>query len=232
LILYGLFGISMVFGLIGKFVSGKLQKKFAQYSQMPTSSGMSGREVAEEMLRYYNINDVEITQGRGRLTDHYNPKTRVVSLSPDVYNGKTVSAAAVAAHEVGHAVQHAESYAMLQFRSAIVPLVQISSKAQQFIFGMGFMFAAALNNPYVLLGAVVIFAITALFSVVTLPVEFDASNRALNWLENTGITRGREHDGAKDALKWAAMTYVVGALAAIAQLLYILMIFLNSRDRN
>jgi len=138
----------MVFGLIGKFVSGKLQKKFAQYSQMPTSSGMSGREVAEEMLRYYNINDVEITQGRGRLTDHYNPKTRVVSLSPDVYNGRTVSAAAVAAHEVGHAVQHAESYAMLQFRSAIVPLVQISSKAQQFIFGMGFMFAAALNNPY------------------------------------------------------------------------------------
>ena len=222
----------MVFGLIGKFVSGKLQKKFAQYSQMPTSSGMSGREVAEEMLRYYNINDVEITQGRGRLTDHYNPKTRMVSLSPEVYNGKTVSAAAVAAHEVGHAVQHAESYAMLQFRSAIVPLVQISSKAQQFIFGMGFMFAAALNNPYVLLGAVVIFAITALFSVVTLPVEFDASNRALNWLENTGITRGREHDGAKDALKWAAMTYVVGALAAIAQLLYIFMIFMNSRDRN
>jgi len=197
----------MVFGLIGKFVSGKLQKKFAQYSQMPTSSGMSGREVAEEMLLYYNIRDVQITQGQGRLTDHYNPKTRVVSLSPEVYNGKTVSAAAVAAHEVGHAVQHAESYSMLQFRSAIVPLVQISSKAQQLIFGMGFMFAAALNNPYVLLGAVVIFAITALFSVITLPVEFDASNRALNWLENTGITRGREHDGAKDALKWAAMTY-------------------------
>jgi len=225
-------GISMVFGLIGKFVSGKLQKKFAQYSQMPTSSGMSGREVAEEMLLYYNIRDVQITQGQGRLTDHYNPKTRVVSLSPEVYNGKTVSAAAVAAHEVGHAVQHAESYSMLQFRSAIVPLVQISSKAQQLIFGMGFMFAAALNNPYVLLGAVVIFAITALFSVITLPVEFDASNRALNWLENTGITRGREHDGAKDALKWAAMTYVVGALAAIAQLLYIVMIFINSRNNR
>ena len=222
----------MVFGLIGKFVSGKLQKKFAQYSHMPTSSGMSGREVAQEMLRYYNINDVEITQGRGRLTDHYNPKTRVVSLSPDVYNGKTVSAAAVAAHEVGHAVQHAESYAMLQFRSAIVPIVQVSSKIQQYIFGMGFMFAAMLNNPYVLLGAVAIFAVTALFSVVTLPVEFDASNRALTWLENTGITRGREHEGAKDALKWAAMTYVVGALAAIAQLLYILMIFLNSRNNQ
>jgi len=222
----------MVFGLIGKFVSGKLQRKFAQYAQMPTSSGMSGQEVAAEMLRYYNINDVQITEGRGRLTDHYNPKTRVVSLSPDVYRGRTVSAAAVAAHEVGHAVQHAESYAMLQFRSAIVPIVQFSSRIQQFIFGAGLMFAAALESPFVLLGAVVIFAITALFSVVTLPVEFDASNRALAWLENAGITRGREHDGAKDALKWAAMTYVVGALAAIAQLLYILMIFLNNKNRN
>jgi len=229
--LYGLVGISMIFGLIGKFVSGKLQKKFAQYSQIPTSSGMSGREIAAEMLRYYNINDVEITQGRGRLTDHYNPKTRIVSLSPDVYNGRTVSAAAVAAHEVGHAIQHAEAYPMLQFRSAIVPLVQLSSKAQQIIFGVGFMFLT-MDNPYVLLGAVVIFAVTALFSVVTLPVEFDASNRALAWLENTGITRGREHEGAKDALKWAAMTYVVGALAAIAQLLYILRLFLQSRNRT
>ncbi len=230
MLIYGLMGISMVFGLIGSFVSKRLQSKFSLYSQMPTSSGLSGREIAQKMLEYYNIHDVQITQGQGRLTDHYNPKTKIVSLSPEVYGGRSVAAAAVAAHEVGHAIQHAESYAMLQFRSAIVPIVQVSSKLQSYIFMFGFALAGVIGNGTFLLVAVAIFAVTALFSVVTLPVEFDASNRALAWLEDTNITRGEEHEGAKDALKWAARTYVVGALAAIAQLLYLLMMFLGSRD--
>ena len=226
----GLIIISAVFGMIGSVVSNKLKSKFSKYAQMPTSSGLSGREVAERMLKYYNIFDVQITQGKGRLTDHYNPKTKMVSLSPEVFGGRSVAAAAVAAHEVGHAVQHAESYAMLQFRSAIVPLVNISAKFQSLLFGIGFAFIGLMDSPIVLILAVATFAITALFSVVTLPVEYDASNRALAWLESSGITRGAEHEGAKDALKWAARTYVVGALAAVAQLLYLLVIFLGSRD--
>lgn len=226
----GLIIISVIFGGLGSLVSGRLKSKFSKYSQMPTSSGLSGREVAERMLQYYNIHDVTITQGQGRLTDHYNPKTKIVSLSPEVYGGRSVAAAAVAAHEVGHAVQHAESYAMLQFRSAIVPIVQVSSKMQSMIFSFGFIMAGMMNNGWFLLGAVAVFAVTALFSVVTLPVEFDASNRALAWLETSNVTRGAEQAGAKDALWWAAMTYVVGALAAVAQLLYLLVLFLGSRD--
>ena len=226
----GLIIISVVFGLIGSVVSGRLKSKFSKYAQMPTSSGLSGKEIAERMLHYYNIYDVQITQGKGRLTDHYNPKTKIVNLSPEVYGGRSISAAAVAAHEVGHAVQHAESYAMLQFRSAIVPIVQISSKIQSFLFMFGFALVGTMNNGIFLLVAIAAFAVTALFSVITLPVEFDASNRALAWLENSNITTGAEHAGAKDALKWAAMTYVVGALAAVAQLLYLLMMFLGSRD--
>lgn len=230
MLIYGLMGISMVFGLIGSFVSKRLQSKFSKYAQMPTSSGLSGKEIAQKMLEYYNIHDVQITQGKGRLTDHYNPQTKIVNLSPEVYGGRSVAAAAVAAHEVGHAIQHAESYAMLQFRSAIVPIVQVSSKLQSYIFMFGFVLAGVIGNGMFLLVAVAIFAVTALFSVITLPVEFDASNRALAWLEDTNITRGAEHEGAKDALKWAARTYIVGALAAVAQLLYLLMMFLNSRD--
>lgn len=230
MLLYGLMGISMLFGLIGGLVSKKLQSKFSKYSQMPTSSGLSGKEVAERMLQYYNIYDVQITQGKGRLTDHYNPQTKIVSLSPEVFGGRSVAAAAVAAHEVGHAVQHAESYAMLQFRSAIVPIVQISSKIQQYIFMFGFVLIGSTGSSLFLLAAVAVFAVTALFSVITLPVEFDASNRALAWLEDTNITRGAEHEGAKDALNWAARTYVVGALAAVTQLLYLLYMFMGSRD--
>ena len=225
----GLIIISAVFGMIGSVVSNRLKSKFSKYAQMPTSSGLSGKEVAERMLQHYNIYDVQITQGKGRLTDHYNPKTKIVSLSPEVYGGRSVAAAAVASHEVGHAVQHAESYAMLQFRSAIVPIVNISSKLQSLFFGIGFAFIGLMNSPIVLILAVAAFAVTALFSVVTLPVEYDASNRALAWLETSNVTRGAEHDGAKDALKWAARTYVVGALAAVAQLLYLVVMFLGSR---
>ena len=231
MMLYGIMGISMVFGLIGGMVSNRLKSKFAKYSQIPTSSGMSGKEIAEQMLAYYNIHDVEIVQGQGRLTDHYNPKSKIISLSPEVYGGRSVSSAAVAAHECGHAVQHAESYAMLQFRSAIVPIVQLSSSMQQYIFMFGFMAIGAIGNANFLMIAIALFSVTALFSVITLPVEFDASKRALAWLDDANITRGTEYDGAKDALKWAAMTYVVGALAAVAQLLYLVMIFMNSKDR-
>ena len=228
--MFGLIAISVVFGLIGSLVSNRLKSKFAQYAQIPTSSGMSGREVAERMLQHYNIQDVEIVQGQGRLTDHYNPKTKTVSLSPEVYGGRSVAGAAVAAHEIGHAVQQAEAYTILQFRSAIVPLVQLSSSLQQYFFMFAFMMAGALGNSLILMIAVALFGVTALFSVITLPVEFDASSRALAWLDTANVTRGAEYDGAKDALKWAAMTYVVGALAAVAQLLYFLMIFLSSDD--
>ena len=226
---YGLIGISMVFGLIGGLVSSRLKSKFAQYAQVPTSSGLSGKEIAERMLRHYNVLDVEIVQGKGRLTDHYNPKTKTISLSPEVYGGRSVASAAVAAHECGHAVQHAEAYSMLQLRSAIVPVVQLSANLQQYVFMAAIFMASTMGNS-LLLVAIGLFAVTTLFSVITLPVEFDASSRALAWLDTANITRGTEYDGAKDALKWAAMTYVVAALAAIAQMLYLVMIFMGSRD--
>ena len=226
----GLIIISVVFGGIGALVSRRLRSKFAQYSQMPLSKGLNGAEVAKAMLQHYSIHDVQIVEGRGMLTDHYNPQKKLISLSPDVYHGRTVAAAAVAAHECGHAVQHAESYAALKFRSAMVPLVNISSSMQQYLF-MGAMFmGAAGNSSWLLIGAIAIYGITALFSTVTLPVEFDASNRALAWLDSSGFARGSEYDGAKDALWWAAMTYTVGAIAAIAQLLWLVFIFMGSRD--
>lgn len=227
---YGLIAISMVFGLIGGVVSNRLKNKFSQYAQIPTSSGLSGKEVAERMLRHYNVLDVKIVQGQGRLTDHYNPKTKTISLSPEVFGGRSIAAAAVSAHECGHAVQHAEAYSMLKFRSAIVPVVQLSANLQQYVFMAAIFMAGSMNSGLLLMGAIALFGITTLFSVVTLPVEFDASSRALAWLDTANITRGSEYDGAKDALKWAAMTYVVAAVAAIAQLLYLVMIFMGSDD--
>jgi Zn-dependent membrane protease YugP len=222
--------IVAVFGLLGMLVSSRLKSKFEHYSKVPLSSGNTGADVARAMLQHYGIHDVQIVQGEGFLTDHYNPSTKTVSLSPHVYQGRSVAAAAVAAHECGHAVQHATAYSMLQLRSKMVPVVQIASSLQQFVlmaalgmFGMG-------GNTTVLLIAVVLFGITALFSVVTLPVEFDASNRALVWLDETGVARGAEYDGAKDALKWAALTYVVAALGAMATFLFFLFKLLGSRE--
>jgi len=232
MLFYGLMGISMVFGLIGGVVSKRLQSKFTQYSQIPTSSGMSGKEIADQMLKHYNIHDVQVLQGKGRLTDHYNPKSKIINLSPEVYGGRSVSAAAVAAHECGHAVQHAESYAMLQFRSAIVPIIQVSSSIQKYLFMMGFMLIGFIGNGNFLMIAIALFGVTALFSVITLPVEFDASKRALAWLDESNITRGTEYDGAKDALKWAAMTYVVAAAAAVAQVLYLVVMFMQSQNNG
>ncbi len=226
----GLMIISMVFTGIGMYLSGQLKRKFAKYSQMPVASGMSGAEIAEKMLRDNGITDVKVTEVPGKLTDHYNPGTKIVNLSPEVYQGRNVAAAAVAAHECGHAVQHATSYSMLQLRSALVPVVSFSAKIQQYIFMLGMVMMGTMGNKIFLMIAIAAFAGTTLFSLVTLPVEFDASNRALAWLDKSGIAVGREHDGAKDALKWAALTYVSAALAALVQLLYLVSIFMGRRD--
>lgn len=215
--------------LVGALISGRLKSKFKKYSQMPTSSGKSGAQVAHDMLSYYGIDDVKVVEGRGFLSDHYNPLKKTIALSPDVYHGRSIAAAAVSAHECGHAVQHAEAYQMLKVRSALVPAVQASSQIQQLLF-YGFMFGAAASAAFgnmMLLALVVTFGMTALFTLVTLPVEFDASRRALVWLDNTGTTRGAEYDGAKDALWWAAMTYVASALSALVMFLYFLMQFLG-----
>lgn len=212
----------------GMFVQNRLKSKFKKYSQVPISSGLSGRDIAEAMLQHYGVNGVKITEGKGRLTDHYNPRTKTVSLSPDIYNGRTVMAAAVAAHECGHAVQHDTNYAMLQMRSGLVPLVQFAAPLQQYLF-MGALFIAGNGlGDTILLLAIAAFAVTALFAFVTLPVEFDASRRALAWLNETGTTRGAEYEGSKDALWWAAMTYVAAALSSLVALVYLLLRYTSS----
>lgn len=199
-------------------VGAMLKSKFQKYSQVPTSSGLSGKEIAEKMLRDNNISDVQVVSVPGQLTDHYNPMKKTVNLSPEVYHGRHVSAAAVAAHECGHAVQHAKAYMWLQMRSTLVPAVNFSSKYMQWVLLAGILTINVF--PYLLMAGVALFALTTLFSFVTLPVEFDASSRALVWLNGARITTAQEHTQAKDALKWAAMTYVVAALSSLATLLY------------
>lgn len=225
----GYFIIVGIFSLIGMFVSGRLKSKFTQYSNIALSNGRSGAEVAQAMLQHYGINDVKIVQGQGMLTDHYNPATKTVSLSPEVFHGRHVAAAAVASHECGHAVQHNTAYAWLKMRSAMVPAVSLASRSQQYLlmFALG-AFGLAGSN-FLLYLTIAAFGITMLFSLVTLPVEFDASRRALAWLEDTNFTRGHEHDGAKDALTWAALTYVVAALSSLVVLVYLLL-SLTGRD--
>ncbi len=224
--------ISVVFMLLGMFAQWRLKSKFNEYSHVPTSSGMSGKEIAEKMLRDNGIYDVQVISVEGQLTDHYNPTNKTVNLSEGVYNERSVAAAAVAAHECGHAVQHATAYSMLQLRSKLVPAVQISSTLSQWVIiaGLGFMGFGG-GNPTILLAGIILFAVTTLFSVITLPVEFDASARALRWLQIANITTAPEKEKAKDALKWAAMTYVIAALASIAMLVqYILIYQQRSRD--
>lgn len=216
--------ITVITAAIGGLVGKVLQKKIQKYLQVPMRSGVSGAQVAKQMLEHYGLHDVRIVEGQGFLTDHYNPQTKTISLSPNIYQGTSVASAAVAAHECGHAVQHAESYGFLKMRSAIVPIVQFSSKMQQFVLMGAFMgvgLGEAIGNT-LMMAAIAVFSITALFSFITLPVEFDASKRALAWLDETGITQGEEYDGAKDALKWAAMTYVAAALSALIMVLYLL----------
>jgi len=215
-------------------VSSRLKNKFKKYSQIGIGSGLSGREIAELMLRDNGISDVQVVSVEGQLTDHYNPANKTVNLSPDVYHGRSAAAAAVASHECGHAVQHATAYSMLEFRSAMVPIQNVSARILNFvmlmaIFGGAFFMGIGMNSIILILIAAQ--TVITLFSLVTLPVEFDASKRALAWIDERGIVSAQEHEMAKDALKWAAMTYVVAALGAVTTLFYYIMIFMGgSRD--
>ena len=219
----GLFIIGGIFSFIGMLLSGRLKSKFEQYSQVGLSNNLSGREIAEQMLRHYGIHDVKVQLSEGFLSDHYNPADKTVNLSEMVYNGRSVSAAAVSAHECGHAVQHATSYSMLQLRSGIVPIVKFSTTIQQFLMPVALMTASSFMGKWILLITILVYGVTTVFSLITLPVEFDASRRALAWLESSGNTVPQEQAGAKDALWWAAMTYVCAAMAALVSLLYLIM---------
>ncbi len=217
--------------IIGMIISSVLQRKINKYKQVPLRAGLTGKEVAEKMLRENGIYDVKITSVDGFLSDHYNPLDKTVNLSPDVYNGTSISAAAVAAHECGHAVQHATAYQWLMLRSRMVPMVQFSSNLVQWVLIGGILLIKVF--PTLLLIGIVLFALTTLFSLVTLPVEFDASKRALAWLERTNITNADEYPKAKEALNWAAMTYVIAAISSLITLLYYISYFMgNSRSRN
>jgi uncharacterized protein len=222
---------SLVMMGISALVSMMLKAKFNKYTKVPLQSGMSGKEVAEKMLRDNGIYDVQVLPSQGFLSDHYNPANKTVNLSPDVYSGVSVSAAAVAAHECGHAVQHATKYSMLQFRSKMVPVTQISTNLSQWVLaaGVGVMGLGGGNTTVLFIG-ICMFAVATLFSLVTLPVEFDASKRALVWLDNTNITSDSQQAQAKEALKWAATTYVVAALASLVTLIQYVLIFLARRN--
>ena len=213
--------VAVILSMAGMYISSRLRSKFKKYSQMPITSGLSGAEVAKRMLDHYGIHGVKIQEAQGFLSDHYNPVNRTVNLSPEVFRGRSVAAAAVAAHECGHAVQHDTAYSMLQLRSKMVPIVKVASMAQQWLLLAAFLVFGSF--PQLMLVVIIAFAVTTLFSFITLPVEFDASRRALVWLDNTGITHGTEYDGAKDALWWAAMTYVSAALSSLVMLLYLIL---------
>lgn len=231
---YLIIGISM---LVSWLVSARLKSKFEHYSKVHLRNGMSGKEVAEKMLRDNGITDVRVISVPGQLTDHYNPANKTVNLSEGVYMQRNAAAAAVAAHECGHAVQHAVGYSMLQLRSKLVPIVNISSNLMQFVLiaGIGLMAATrTIDNPNgnttVLAIGVLMFAVTTLFAFVTLPVEYDASNRAMKWLKDTGTVTAEEYVGVQDSLKWAARTYLVAALGSLAQLLYWASMLMGRRD--
>jgi uncharacterized protein len=208
-------------------VSSRLKTKFEHYSKLSLQNGMSGAEIAQKMLADNGITDVQVISTPGQLTDHYNPANKTVNLSESVYNQRNAAAAAVAAHECGHAVQHAVGYNWLQMRSKLVPVVNVASQFMQWILLAGIMLINTF--PQLLLIGIFVFAATTLFSIVTLPVEYDASNRALAWLKNKNMVNQAEYKGAEDALKWAARTYVVAALGSIATLLYYLNIYLNRK---
>ncbi len=217
--------------VVSFIVQWRFKSRFEHYSQEPLSSGMSGKEIAEKMLHDNGIFDVQVISTEGQLTDHYNPADKTVNLSAGVYSGRSIASAAVAAHECGHAVQHARAYSWLQFRSAVVPIVSVASRLTSWVLMIGVILYFSQGMPLLLMIGVGALAITTLFSFITLPVEFDASNRALAWLDaNKGVIHSRqEHDGAKNALWWAAMTYVVAALASLATLLYYASILFGGR---
>lgn len=226
-----IFLASLIFIGLSFLVSATLKGKFSQYSQIPLRNGMSGREVAEKMLRDNGVYDVQVISVEGALTDHYNPANKTVNLSADVYAGNSIASAAVAAHECGHAVQHAQGYQWLQMRSTLVPAVQFSSNIVQWILLAGILMLQVF--PGLLLVGIALFAVTTLFAFITLPVELDASRRALAWLNRTNIAYGEQHDKAKDALKWAAFTYIVAAIASLVTLIQYILIFMSgSRSRQ
>lgn len=220
--------------LASMFVQNRLKSKFAHYSNVHLRNGMSGKEIAEKMLVDHGIHDVRVISVEGQLTDHYNPMNKTVNLSESVFMERNAAAAAVAAHECGHAVQHAVGYSMLQLRSKLVPIVNISSNLVQFVLMAGIAMIAmqAAMGQVVFLIGVILFAMTTLFAFVTLPVEYDASNRAMKWLKQTRTITREELEGAEDSLKWAARTYLVAALGSLAQLLYYISMFLGSNKRE
>lgn len=222
--------VSLIFIGISMLVSMALKGKFNAYSKIPLSNGLTGKEVAEKMLRENGIFDVKVNSVDGFLSDHYNPGNKTVNLSPEVYNGNSIASAAVAAHECGHAVQHATAYNWLMMRSRLVPMVQFSSGIVQWVLLLGVIMVN--RFPQLLLAGIILFALTALFTLITLPVEFDASRRALAWLNRTNVMTSQEFPKAKDALKWAATTYVVAALATVATLVQYILIYANGRSRN
>lgn len=224
-----IFYTSLIFVGISMLVSFVLKSKFARYSKLFLQRGISGREVAEKMLKENNIYDVKVVSVSGFLSDHYNPQTKVVNLSADVYEGRSIAAAAIAAHECGHAIQHADAYQWLKLRSGLVPVVQFSSSLVQWVLLAGILLINSF--PQLLLAGIILFAVTTIFSVITLPVEFDASRRALAWLRTTNVVNAEEYPKAKDALQWAALTYLVAALASIATLVQYIFLY-QSRSRD
>lgn len=232
--MFGYYILIGAIGLVSWLVSSTLKRKFAKYSKVQLRNGMSGAEIAERMLADHGIRDVEVISTPGRLTDHYNPKNKTVNLSEAVYSQRNAAAAAVAAHECGHAVQHAQAYSWLQMRSTLVPVVSISSSMSQWLIMGGLILGFAAGSGlgwWVAAAGVLLMGVATLFSFITLPVEYDASNRALAWLKNKNMVSQEEYTGSQDALKWAARTYLVAAIGALATLLYwALQVFGGSRD--
>lgn len=224
------FFLIIIIAVAGMVVQARLRTVFNKYSNVGLSNGMTGAEIAAKMLRDHNIHNVRITQVDGELTDHYNPATLTVNLSKSVYSSRSIAAAAVACHECGHAIQHAEGYAPLQLRSSLVPIVNFSSRAAQWIIVLGLIMMSTSGNAMVCWIGVGMIAMSAIFSIVTLPVEYNASDRALAWLESSRTLRAEEMDGARTSLRWAARTYLVAALSAIASLLYYIALINNRRD--
>ncbi len=225
--LLGSWIIFIVFALVSWLISHQLKSRFEEYSKIPTLNGMSGRDVVEKMLRDNAIQGVTISSVPGQLSDHYNPVNKTINLSEDVYYGKSVASAAVAAHECGHALQHAQAYQWLGLRSGLVPVVSFASKWMQWLLLAGILLINTF--PTILLAGIILFAITTIFSFITLPVEINASNRALAWIKTSGVTTLQTQEKAEDALRWAGYTYVIAALGSLATLLYYIMIFLGGR---
>ena len=223
----GAYIIGIVFAVVGMIISARLKSKFRHYSKVQLRNGMTGREIAERMLSDHGIYDVKVISVEGQLTDHYDPVKKTVNLSEGVYHERSAAAAAVAAHECGHAVQHARAYSWIMFRSRLVPVVSITSRLVQWIILGGILLIQSF--PQLLLFGIILFATTTLFSFVTLPVEYDASRRALQWLQERRMVTEVEYQGAEDSLKWAARTYVVAALGSLATLLYYISVYTNRR---